>query len=176
MLQAFPQVDAVRIGFNAAVAKSDEYLSAPSLPADAMIRPVSYITAFVSYSHADRDFEQRLLSDLETAGIKAWVDHEKLTPSTDDWEREVRRGIAASNGVIHIASQAAAESRYVRDELAIVYDNKITAYGIWADGDEKSSCFPLGWGTMHFADGRGNKYARAVQPIIASLKKANGSA
>lgn len=127
------------------------------------------LTVFVSYSHQDDNFVRRLISDLHTRGIGVWVDHERLKPGTADWDREIRRGISAAKGVIYVASEDAAASPYVGDELAVARDNHVVVYPLWARGSKWSSCAPLGWGRTQYIDAREGKYEAAVRALVASI-------
>lgn len=129
---------------------------------------------FICYSRNDGKIAEQLVAKLQSVGIRVWIDHDHVIPGTSDWELEIRQNIKRSNGIIYIATEEAATSDFVRDELAIARDHHIPVYAIWARGDFWSSCIPLGWGRTHYADGRGGKFDGAVLSIIASLKK-NGS-
>ncbi len=133
------------------------------------------VKVFISYAHPDREFEQRLITDLQAAGIHVWVDHEHLSPGTPDWEKEIREGISKSNGLIYIASEEVTISKFVRGELGVADDEGVRVYPIWAKGEKWSRCVPLGFSIVQRADARGEKYESGVQAIIASLKKANGA-
>ena len=127
---------------------------------------------FICYSRNDGDIEHQLAQKFQSVGIRVWVDHEHVTPGTSDWELEIRQNIKRSNGVVYIATEEAATSPFVRDELAIARDHHIPVYALWARGDFWSDCHPLGWGSTQYADGRSDKFDSAVLSIIASLKKA----
>jgi hypothetical protein len=97
-------------------------------------------------------------------------------PGALDWELEIRQTIKKSNGLVYVASEEAALSVYVRDELAIAPDRHIPVYAMWVRGDYWADCVPLGWGRTPYADGRGERFDGAVLSIIASLKRGNGGA
>ncbi|MGH2502322.1 MAG: toll/interleukin-1 receptor domain-containing protein, partial [Ktedonobacterales bacterium] len=48
---------------------------------------------FISYSNKDADLVDRLKSALAQAGVDVWLDHERLTPDTLDWQEAIRKGI-----------------------------------------------------------------------------------
>lgn len=133
------------------------------------------INVFISYAHADQNFEQRLLRDLQAAGIKPWVDHERLQSGTPDWEITVRRGIEASDALIYVGTPEALASINVRSELTIAHDNGVPIHAIWANGTTWSSCAPFRLVPSQYEDARGPKYASAVQSLIACLKQANSN-
>lgn len=136
--------------------------------------PTARPLVFVSYSRDDTDIARRVVQALQAIGIAVWLDHDRLTPGTLDWEHEVRRAITASAGVIYVASEAAATSVFVRDELNIARDNQVHVYPLWARGSLWSSCAPLGWGQAQYADGRGDRLADALLAIAMQLAKDRG--
>jgi hypothetical protein len=127
---------------------------------------------FICYSRNDADIAEQLVKKFQSVGIRVWIDNDHVMPGTSDWELEIRQNIKKSNGVVYVATEEAATSDFVRDELAIARDHHIPVYAIWARGDYWSSSIPLGWGRTHYADGRGDKFDGAVLSIIASLKRA----
>ena len=133
---------------------------------------ITQATVFISYSRKDGVIANRVVRDLQTTGINVWLDHDRLTPGTADWEREIRRAITASKGVIYLASEDATASEYVRDELTIARDNNVTVYPLWVRGTTWSSCIPLGWGRVQYVDARSDKYASGLRHIVAQLTKA----
>lgn len=155
----------------ASISPFDEVPMLPNMHHRSLVG-ITQTTVFISYSRKDGAFAKRLVSDLRTTGINVWLDHDRLTPGTADWEREIRRAITASTGVILLASEDATASEYVRDELAIARDNNITVYPLWVRGTTWSSCIPLGWGRVQYVDARGAKYASGLRHIVAQLTKA----
>src|SRR5262249_145527 len=107
-------------------------------------------------------FVDLLARHLRTADLDVWVDDESLRPGQGDWEREIRKVIAASDGVIYVGSEDAADSTYVRSELPIAHNNNIIFFPIWAPADKVSRCAALSLGPAQYSDGRGDKFDSAV--------------
>src|SRR5262249_39370240 len=63
-----------------------EYL--PSL----LNQPIAFYSCFISYSHADKSFADRLHDQLQERGIRCWLDHHQVLPG-DDIHEQVQRGI-----------------------------------------------------------------------------------
>ncbi len=60
-------------------------------------------TIFLSYSHADTEFAQRLIADLQRAGHAVWVDTSSLKGG-DEWLRAIAEGITNSYAFVLIAT------------------------------------------------------------------------
>jgi TIR domain len=72
---------------------------------------------FISYSHADSDFVEELISELKSNDLEIWLDHDKLTPGKN-WRTGIDEAIAQSLAVIVVMSQTARQSEYVTYEWA----------------------------------------------------------
>src|SRR5258708_39051958 len=101
-------------------------------------------TVFISYSHYNQMFVERLRTDILAAGLSVWIDHEGLQPGTDNWEKAIRAAIQGVESVVYVASETAYASNYCQSELAVAraYDRKI--YPVFAQGDNFVNCIPLG--------------------------------
>ncbi len=53
---------------------------------------IQYYSAFISYSHADKDFARHLHDQLQDKGIRCWLDEHQMLPGDDIYE-QVDRGI-----------------------------------------------------------------------------------
>ena len=99
---------------------------------------------FVSYSHEDHNFVTRLRTDLQAHGIEMWVDKEGIQPGTPDWEQALRDAIHTAHAVLFIASPAARNSRYVKDELRIAEYYQRVVYPLWVAGNQWIEAVPIG--------------------------------
>jgi TIR domain len=54
-------------------------------------------TVFISYSHQETAFVDRLKHDLSARSVNIWIDHESLTPGTRSWEVAIRNGIRSAD-------------------------------------------------------------------------------
>lgn len=124
---------------------------------------------FMSYSRKDQGVAERLSAALKRAGAEIWIDHERLVAGTTDWENAVREGIKQADAVIYVASPDAAQSPYVRDELAIASKQNKQIFPFWATGDDWHDCAPIGFGSRQYVDGRGNKLDMGVRELIRAL-------
>lgn len=72
---------------------------------------------FVSYSHQDKAFVDRLASDLERSGAKIWLDRREIKPG-DSIIDLIHGQIRRSSHLLAILSPAFVASRFARQELS----------------------------------------------------------
>ena len=73
-------------------------------------------TVFISYSHANDAFAQKLIADLNAAGHTCWIDSSAIKGGAD-WERAICEGINLSYALVIVCTHQALESGYVKDEI-----------------------------------------------------------
>lgn len=76
----------------------------------------TYASVFISYSHVDSGFADRLFNMLRSSGIHAWYDKEAILPGYDIYD-EISTGIHAQDKVLFCCSDAALKSGWVDAEL-----------------------------------------------------------
>ena len=111
--------------------ESRELPSTPSLPTQTIDTPRDQRTptVFISYSHADAEFAQRLIADLNAAGHACWLDTVKIKGG-DEWIQSITEGINNSYAFISLVSPSANTSTWVRREF------------LWAE-HKKKRIFPV---------------------------------
>jgi serine/threonine-protein kinase len=129
---------------------------------------------FISYSHEDAPTVDRLITDLEHASIRVWIDQHKLIPGTLDWDEAIRDAIQSAQAVILIASPSSRKSRFVRDEIRIAESFNCPFVPFWISGRTWIEAVPLGFGSVQGIDAR-DSYAAGVQKLIAALRAATPS-
>jgi WD40 repeat protein len=72
--------------------------------------------AFISYSHQDRPFAQRLRTALQEQGRDVWLDESGIHPA-ERWKPALQRAIEGSDAFIFVMSPDSAASRECRTEL-----------------------------------------------------------
>ena len=75
-----------------------------------------FYSCFISYSHDDRMFARRLHDQLQSRGIRCWLDEHEMLPG-DDIYQEVDHGIRQWDKVLLCASQASLSSWWVGREV-----------------------------------------------------------
>ena len=109
----------------------------PPAPAPVMTPPQTITTpyterrptVFISYSHRDTAFAQRLIADLQAAGHPCWIDTTEIKGG-DEWIKAITEGINNSYAFITVVSEPANGSTWVRREF------------LWAEY-KKKAIFPL---------------------------------
>jgi hypothetical protein len=131
---------------------------------------VSARSIFISYSHQDTEFVDRLRADLEASGFTTWLDKTGLKPGTDDWDEELRRALRDSKALVLVASPSSRRAKVVKDELRIADMYRLVVIPVWAEGVEWMDSIPVGRGGMQYCDARGDKYKGAMKQLVATLR------
>jgi len=71
---------------------------------------------FISYSRTDADFARKLNLELQLAGKTTWFDQESIA-SSDDFQQEIKKGIASSNNFVFVISSDSVNSTSCIDEV-----------------------------------------------------------
>ena len=79
-------------------------------------QPIQYYSCFISYSHADKAFAQRIYDTLQGKGIRCWLDEHQLLPG-DDIYKEVDHGIRLWDKVLLCCSKDSLTSWWVDNEI-----------------------------------------------------------
>lgn len=96
---------------------SDDYIEAiPSL----FGKPPEFYFCFISYSTKDQEFAERLQSDLQNRGIRAWYAPEELKAG-DYIIDQIDKGIKVTDKLLLILSQNSIGSNWVQEEIARAY-------------------------------------------------------
>lgn len=127
------------------------------------------VRVFISYSSHDSDLVQPLKDGLAQAGVDVWVDHERLAPGAPSWQTAIRDGIGQAAHVLYVASQTAARSNYVFDEVTIARNTGKLVIPFWVRGIDWHECAPIGWGLTQYIDARGANYTVGVISVLQTL-------
>jgi formylglycine-generating enzyme required for sulfatase activity len=126
-------------------------------------------TVFISYSHHDATIVATVIAALQRQHISVWIDHENLTPGTNDWEDAIRRGIQQASHVIYLASPEARQSVFVKDELGFAKSYQKPIIPVLIAGHDSYDAIPLGYNMIQHIDGRGTALAAAITTLIARI-------
>ena len=75
-----------------------------------------HYSCFISYSHDDKDFAQRLHDYLQEKGIRCWLDEHQILPG-DDVRDQIDRGIKLWDKVLLCCSKSSLDSYWVNSEI-----------------------------------------------------------
>lgn len=73
---------------------------------------------FISYSHTDRPWAERLAADLRGRGATVFFDQHSLRDG-EGWEAQLREAVMTSKYLVCLWSAAAMQSEWVQQELAV---------------------------------------------------------
>jgi formylglycine-generating enzyme required for sulfatase activity len=100
-------------------------------------------TVFISYSHADTEFAEKLIADLNRAGHACWIDTTKIKGG-DEWIMTIAEGIINSYAFVPLVTQRALQSKWVQDEILWARQkNKLIIPLIMEDVLAEKRFFPL---------------------------------
>jgi hypothetical protein len=74
------------------------------------------VKVFLTYSHKDERWAQRLVSELSDRGIDVWDAVSKLAPG-DNWPLEIGKALERAQAMIVVLSPSAARSSRLRREI-----------------------------------------------------------
>lgn len=86
-----------------------------------------YYSCFISYSHADKAFAQRLHEELNARGIHCWRD-EKNIPIGASIPQEIYFGLKSWDKVLLCASKSSLTSQWVHREITIALEKEERLY------------------------------------------------
>jgi tetratricopeptide (TPR) repeat protein len=89
--------------------------------------------AFISYSHKDKEYVDRLQAALEEEGFEVWVD-ERINYG-EEWTRVVQQHVDGCDAFIAVISKNAEESDWVQSELARAKRKKKPIFPLLLEGE-----------------------------------------
>ncbi len=122
---------------------------------------------YITYSHRDRDFVDRLCADLGRQGIEVWVDRVQLRAGTD-WTNEVNRAIEQADAILVVMSKTSIESSWVADEVDLAMHLRVTDRRLIMPLLIEDVEMPLRLGVFPYIDFRG-EYQKGLNALIGRL-------
>jgi class 3 adenylate cyclase len=80
------------------------------------LKPEIPVRVFVSHSHEDRDFANKVTQELKQCGIETWYSPADIIPA-DNYIESIRDGLLKSDWVIVLVSSHSSKSDWVRAEV-----------------------------------------------------------
>lgn len=78
--------------------------------------PTNFYSCFISYSWGDKRFARRLHDDLQTVGVRCWLDEKDLEVG-QSLMTQIDRGMQAHDKVLLVISDASVRSSWVNAEI-----------------------------------------------------------
>lgn len=102
---------------------SEEFIS--YIPSLFSKNDIKFNSCFISHSHADKKFAQKLAASLQDYGIRTWLDEVNLIIG-ESISKQIERGIHESDKVVVILSSESIQSSWIQHEInkALEMENK----------------------------------------------------
>lgn len=85
--------------------------------------PIRYYRSFISYSHNDKDFAQKLHAALQNRGIRCWLDEHQSKPGASILD-ELNQAIRTSDKLVLCCSKSSLNSSFVEDEILMARERE----------------------------------------------------
>lgn len=132
--------------------------------------PTVATRVFVSHSHADNEFTERLVSDLSRHGAQVWVDREDI-PEGSLMER-INEGLSNAEWLVLVQTPAALRSNFVRAEVNAALTRVMTGLMQGVLPIIAAPCAPQEipplWQTLLYYDAT-QDYAAALAQLVHAL-------
>lgn len=79
-------------------------------------QPIEFYSVFISYSHSDKSFARRVYADLQSQGIRCWLDEHDIKPG-DRILDIVDHAIRIHDKILLCCSESSLNSWWVKDEV-----------------------------------------------------------
>jgi hypothetical protein len=130
---------------------------------------------FLSYARRDQVFVDRLIGELERAGLDVWIDREDI-PGGAAWEATITSAVRASTALVVVLSPAAVESEYVPKELSLAdkFDRPIIPVLLapWDDaaGSERAGRLDFQLAGLQYVDFARQPFEAGLADLLRALR------
>ncbi|WP_116296208.1 toll/interleukin-1 receptor domain-containing protein [Cupriavidus taiwanensis] len=125
---------------------------------------------FLSHNHADKPFVRRLAADLESQGIRYWLDEAEIKIGESLIEK-IRDGIDRMDYVVVVLSPDSVASSWVQREVDVAMNQEILGRRVKVLPVMFRRCDPPGFllGKRYADFSDGSRYAAAFEDLVRSL-------
>jgi hypothetical protein len=128
-------------------------------------------SVFISHSHMDRSFAEKLANDLGKHGLDVWYSEWQMKPG-DSLTRKVADGIISSGSMLVLLSKNSVQSEWVEKELSLALCDSLANKNVRILPVLIETCaFPRSFhflGDTIYADFR-DDYNTALQRLLSAL-------
>lgn len=128
---------------------------------------IDFYSCFISYSHENKAFAQRLHDQLQSKGIRCWLDSHELLPG-DNIYKEIDRGIRVWDKLLLCSSEESLTSGWVDDELKHAFAKEKQLYK--ERKKEVLAVVPLDLDGYIFSEWEHPKKNQLMERLIVSFK------
>ena len=101
----------------------------------AAVAPIEFYSCFISYSHKDQTFAERLHNDLQANGVRCWFAPKDLKTG-DIFRQRIDEAIRLNDRVLIVLSESSVESSWVQKEVETVFEKEMA-------NQQKTLLFPI---------------------------------
>ena len=123
---------------------------------------------FISHSHKDRDFAERLARDLIAQGQDVWLDKWEIQPGDSIVSKIFEEGLSNASAFAIVLSKESVRSKWVREELNIATVRRIEDLTRVIPLLKEDVEIPSALRTLHWVDMRSN-FEDGVRAIVNAL-------
>lgn len=87
---------------------------------------------FIRYAKQDKEFAEKLATELRKNGIQIWQGLHAIRAG-EDWGKAMQRAIIQADAMIFLSSQSSANSNLIHSEINTAINNKITVIPVVLD-------------------------------------------
>jgi hypothetical protein len=120
--------------------------------------------AFVSYARRDQAFVDRLIADLQAAGIRVWRDTEQIQPGAQ-WQHAIQDALRSAAALLFVSSRNSRGSAWMQSELLWFFQTRRLVIPIIVD-DAGQEALPNELRQFQWVDFR-HSYDIALQKLLS---------
>ncbi|CAG0975506.1 hypothetical protein ANAEL_01423 [Anaerolineales bacterium] len=125
---------------------------------------------FISYSHTDTTFADKLTKSLEQAGYEVWLDSTDIQTGTR-WDDEIVKGLNSSETFLVLLSNKATASQNVKDEIGYALDHGKQILPILLEPCD----IPFRLRRVQYVDFTALEFTEGTRKILTILKSFNSN-
>ena len=125
---------------------------------------------FISYSHSDTTFADKLTKSLEQANYEVWLDSTDIQTGAR-WDDEIVKGLNSSEIFLVLLSNKATASQNVKDEIGYALDHDKQILPILLEPCD----IPFRLRRVQYVDFTDLEFSEGIRKILAILKSFNSN-